>query len=43
MDAHGKLPGSDDSKVAARNEQRKFTAAEIDGALQGLTGKLARK
>ena len=44
LDAHGKLqPGSDDSKIASRMEQRKFTTTEIDSALQGLSGKLARK
>jgi hypothetical protein len=43
LGAQGKLPGSDDGKIASRMEQRKFTATEIDNALQGLSGKLARR
>jgi hypothetical protein len=43
LGTQGKLSGGDDGKVASRLEQRKFTASEIDSALQSLSGKLARK
>jgi hypothetical protein len=42
LNANGKLPDSKDGQVTARNEQRKFTAVEINDALQNLSGRLAR-
>jgi hypothetical protein len=41
LGANGKLQIGEDSKVSARKADRKFTTAEIDGALQN-AGKIAR-
>lgn len=42
LGANGKLHTGDDSKVSALKADRKFTTAEIDSALQNVSGKIAR-
>lgn len=42
LGAQGKVQTGADSKVAARRADHKFTAAEIDSALQEVSGKIAR-
>ncbi len=42
LGAKGKLHTGDDSNVSARKADRKFTTAEIDSALQSVSGKVAR-
>jgi hypothetical protein len=42
LGAHGKVQIGDDKNVIARKADRKFTVAEIDSALQDVSGKIAR-
>lgn len=42
LGAQGKVQIGSDSNVLARKADRKFTAAEVDSALQDVSGKIAR-
>jgi hypothetical protein len=42
LGAQGKVQTGSDSNVLARKADRKFTAAEVDSALQDVSGKIAR-